>query len=265
MLDLSKFKLTFDDEFNTLSLSRGGAGTWQPAYSWAPNGMSDPSMSSWLVNPAWSGTAAADANVYSNSNGVTTIAVKPTPADVAPLDVGGKPFLSGQITTKQSFAQMYGYFEANVKMPAAAGLNSAFWLLPADGSWPPELDAVEVLGNDPTTLVMTAHDNVGGQDVATPRWATIPDASKAFHRYGVDWEPDKITWYFDGVQMAQQATPASMNKPMYLLLDILAGVAGSWIGAATRRNRADAGGLRPCLLKPSKRRRGNPPGWLRGV
>ena len=233
MLDLSNYKLTFDDEFNGLSLSSQG-GTWQPAYSWSPNGFADSTMTSWLVNPAWGPTSAADANVYSNSNGVTSIAFKPRPADVKASDVGGKDFLSGQLTTKTSFSQAYGYFEASMRLPAAAGLNSAFWLLPADGSWPPELDVVELLGNDPTTMVMTAHDDIGGgQDKANPTWTTIPDASKAFHRYGVDWQPDKLTWYFDGNQVAQQATPASMSKPMYMLLDTLSGTSGSWIGAPT--------------------------------
>jgi beta-glucanase (GH16 family) len=231
MPNLAGSKLTFDDEFNKLSLDSGSGGTWQPAYSWSPNGMTDATMSSWMMNPAWGPTSAADANVYSNNNGVASIAFKPTPADVKQGDVGGKQFLSGQLTTKTSFSQLYGYFEANMKLPSAAGLNSAFWLLPADGSWPPELDVVELLGNSPTTMVMTAHSQASGSHTANPHWANIPDASQAFHTYGVDWQPDKLTWYFDGKQVAQENTPADMNKPMYMMLDTLSGTSGSWIGA----------------------------------
>ena len=175
----------------------------------------------------WGPTSATDANVYSVSNGVLSMAVKPTPADVSAAATGNTPFLAGELTTHRSFSQTYGYFEMSAKLAAGAGVESAFWLLPEDGSWPPELDAAEVLGSSPATLVMTAHSSSG----TNPQWATIPDSTEAFHTYGVDWEPDKITWYFDGKQMAQQATPADMNKPMYMLIDTMTGTSGSWVGA----------------------------------
>ena len=218
---------TFDDEFDTLNLSTG---PWKPAISWAPNGSTDPTVSSWSVNPAWGPTSAADANVFSDSNGVLSMAVKPTPGDVKPSDVGSKPFLSGQLTTQASFSQTYGYFEMNAKLGGGAGVNSAFWLLPEDGSWPPELDVEEVLGSSPTTLVNTAHSQAGGSPSANPHWPNIPDASQAFHTYALDWEPDKLTWYFDGKQVAQENTPADMNKPMYMLLSTMTGTSSSWIG-----------------------------------
>ena len=221
-------KPTFDDEFNKLSLDNGTTGTWMPAVFYNPNGSTDPSISSWETNPNWGPTSAPDANVYSVSNGVLSMAIKPTPADVSPSDVGNAPFLAGELTTYKSFAQTYGYFETRVELASGPGTISAFWLLPTDGSWPPELDAMEVLGNDPTTLVMTAHST---SPTAGTHWSTIPDSTQAFHTYGVDWEADKITWYFDGKQMAQEATPSDMHKPMYMLLDTMAGTSGSWVGA----------------------------------
>ncbi len=218
---------TFDDEFDTLNLSTG---PWKPAISWAPNGTTDPTVSSWSMNPAWGPTSATDANVFSDSNGVLSMAIKPTPGDVKPSDVGGKPFLSGQLTTQGSFSQTYGYFEMNAKLGGSAGVNSALWLLPEDGSWPPELDVEEVLGSSPTTLVNTAHSQASGSHTANPHWSNIPDASAAFHTYALDWEPDKLTWYFDNKQVAQENTPADMNKPMYMLLSDMTGTSSSWIG-----------------------------------
>jgi len=219
-------KPTFDDEFNTLSLDNGTTGTWQPSMFYSPNGSTDPSISSWEMSPLWGPTSAADANVYSVSNGVLSMGIKPTPADVSGA-VNNTPFLAGELTTHRTFSQTYGYFETSAKLAAGAGVESAFWLLPEDGSWPPELDAMEVLGNSPTTLVTTSHSSSG----TTPQWATVPDTTQGFHTYGVDWEPDKITWYFDGKQMAQTATPSDMNKPMYMLLDTMTGTSGSWVGA----------------------------------
>ena len=219
-------KPTFDDEFNKLSLDNGITGTWMPSIFYNPNGSTDPSISSWEVNPLWGPTSSAEANVYSVNNGVLSIDIKPTPASVSAA-VNNTPFLAGELTTYHSFSQTYGYFEMNAKLASGPGTISAFWLLPADGSWPPELDAMEVLGNNPTTLVMTTHSSTP----TTSHWADIPDPTQAFHSYGVDWEADKITWYFDGKQMAQEATPSDMNKPMYMLLDTMTGTSGSWVGA----------------------------------
>ena len=219
--------MTFDDEFNSLSLNNGSGGTWSPAYGWAPNGQTSGMTSSWEATPFYGPTSGGDANVFSDNNGVLSIGIKPTPGNISD-SVGGKPFLAGEITTQSSFSQTYGYFEMNAKLSNAAGAVNAFWLLPADNSWPPELDAMEVLGNDPTTLVMTSHSNTNG---TSPYWTDIPDSSQGFHSYGVDWEPDKITWYFDGQAVKQQATPADMNKPMYMVLSTQTGTSSSWAGA----------------------------------
>ncbi len=221
----ANFSLTFDDEFDSLSFNNGTSGTWSPTYSYSPNGSTDSSLSSYQVNPLWGPTSAADDNVYSTSNGVLSIAIKPTPADIS--GVVNKPFIAGNLLTNHSFSQTYGYFEMNAKLSNAAGVVNGFWLLPQDGSWPPELDVAEVLGSDPTTLVMTSHSSGG----TTPHWTDVPDTSQAFHTYAVDWEPDKLTWYFDGKQVAQQNTPADMNKPMYLQLSALVGTSSTWTGA----------------------------------
>ncbi len=52
--------------------------------------------------------------------------------------------------------------------------------------------------------------------------------STAMHTYGVDWQKDKLTFYFDGQQVFQTATPADMHKPMYMLANLAVG--GYWPG-----------------------------------
>ncbi|MBV8615556.1 MAG: hypothetical protein JOY66_17565, partial [Acetobacteraceae bacterium] len=44
--------MTFDDEFNTLNTN-----TWQPSYSWSPNGYVAGDSTSWLVNPGYGPTS----------------------------------------------------------------------------------------------------------------------------------------------------------------------------------------------------------------
>ena len=87
--------LTFDEEFNSLSLNNGSGGTWSPTFSYNPNGATDGTLSSYQVNPLWGPTSAPDANPFSISNGVLSMAIKPTPADVK--GVISKPFIAGHI------------------------------------------------------------------------------------------------------------------------------------------------------------------------
>jgi beta-glucanase (GH16 family) len=221
-------KITFDDEFNSLSLQNGVSGTWQPSYSWSPNGYTTSDMTSWFVNPAYGPTSVPDANPYSITNGVLDMGIMPRPPDVPSTQVGGANYLSGMLTTHQSFSQEYGYFEMRAEMTGSPGTMSAFWLMPTDGSGPSEIDIAEVLGGQPTTLFTTAH--TGDQSQQMQVATTVPDLSKGFHTYAVDWEVNTITWYIDGKQVHQIATPSDMHKPMYVLLDTAAGTSGSWEG-----------------------------------
>ncbi|RZK90118.1 MAG: glycoside hydrolase family 16 protein, partial [Methylobacterium sp.] len=116
----------------------------------------------------------------------------------------------------------------------AQGMWPAFWMLPADGSWPPELDVMEMVGGAPNILRNTVHSQVsGGQRVDATHYldesnVAVPDMTSGFHTYGVDWEPDTITWYYDGHPTFQAATPADLNTPMYLIANLAVG--GAWAG-----------------------------------
>jgi Ca2+-binding RTX toxin-like protein len=103
--------------------------------------------------------------------------------------------------------------------------------MPADGSWPPELDVMEVLGQDPTTLYTTVHTLQTGTHSSAGSGVSVASMSSGYHTYGVDWEADKITWYYDGKEVFETATPADMNKPMYLIANLAVG--GYWPGAAS--------------------------------
>jgi hypothetical protein len=137
--------------------------------------------------------------------------------------------LEPALETAHSFSQTYGYFEMRAELPAGQGLWPAFWLLPANGTWPPELDVMEMLGNEPNRVYQTAHSGATGTHTMVSSSAVVSDTSAAFHTYGVDWEPDLITWYVDGQQVFQSATPADMNQPMYMIANLAVG--GDWPGS----------------------------------
>jgi len=137
-------------------------------------------------------------------------------------------YLSGMLNSYPSFWRVYGFFEARLKMPPGNGMWPAFWLLPMDGSWPPEIDVVEWLGREPTTRYCGVHSNAGGWHWSDGGPTPIPDASADFHNYGVDWQPNEMAFTFDGETVFSCATPADMHKPMYWILNLALG--GGWAG-----------------------------------
>jgi len=234
-LDRSGMKQTFADEFDSLSLysSKTKTGTWSTDFSLVGTrtmvGHTIAGVESVYVDKNFTGNSgkALGLDPFSLKDGLLTITTAPTPTDMLQY-VDNRSYTGGLLTTRGSFAQEYGYFEIRAAMPAGQGLYSAFWMLPTDGSWPPELDVFEVLGKDPNSVMMTSHDNAGGKNVYTSTFAQI-DTTK-MHTYGVDWGPDQIKYFIDGTLVATQATPASMHKEMYMLVNLGTGTQGGWIG-----------------------------------
>lgn len=226
-LDRSVLAQTFGDDFNTLRLMNGTEGVWEPKYWWAPEKgatLSGNGELQWYINPSYAPTAAS--NPFSISNGVLTITAEKTP-DAIKVEVGGHDYTSGMLTTHASFSQTYGYFEIRADMPEERGVWPAFWLLPEDGSWPPELDVVEMRGQDPNTVHVTVHSNETGKQTSVATAVSVSD-TKGFHTYGVLWQEDEIVWYFDDVAVARADTPSDMHDPMYMLVNLaVGGMAGA--------------------------------------
>ena len=96
-----------------------------------------------------------------SSPGVLTITAQQTTA-AQKAQLYNYDYTSGLLTTEKTFAQTYGYFEMRADVPLAAGAWPAFWLIPADGSWPPEFDIMETLSKDPFAAYQTEHSGIGG-------------------------------------------------------------------------------------------------------
>ena len=225
-LNLSQDKLVFDDEFNSLSLrsTSNPNGIYDTQYIFGGRTLSSNNEAEFYIDPSYNNLGI---DPFSVNNGVMTITASKTPSNIL-SQVQNLPYLSGLIETDKSFAQTYGVFEMRAQLPAGQGLWPAFWLLPSDGSWPPEIDVMEVLGNAMTKLYTTIHSSTAGTSGASP---TVANMSTGYHTYAVDWEPNTITFYFDGQEVYQVATPSDMHKPMYMIANLGVGGAGSWPGA----------------------------------
>ena len=215
--------LRFDEEFNTFSSSVDGkTGTWMTTYPYG--GESANTLPSNGEGEYYGSAASGSNSPFSLSNGILNITASKAPAGSNPY---GLPYTSGLITTDGSYSQTYGYFEVSAKLPAGAGLWPAFWMLPVAVHDNTELDVFEMLGSSPSTIYSSTHGPTGG----VSQQLSVPDTSTAFHTYGVDWEPSTVTFYMDGAKVASTPTPASMNQPMYMLLNLAVGGSTSWPGA----------------------------------
>jgi beta-glucanase (GH16 family) len=231
-LNLEGYSLTFSDEFtgDYINTSVWGTKYWWGGRTLASNGemqyFADRSTAVIQQNPHLDPfRISADPNQA--GDGILTITARPSP-DTSLTD--GLPYVSGLINTHGAFSQTYGYFEISAKVTAGQGLWPAFWLLPQSGNWPPEIDVLELLGNDPSTYYVGAHwSQAGSHAFDTQAYAAPVDLSQDFHEYGTLWTADRITFYLDGQEVYSMATPAGMNEPMYLLAGLAVG--GNWPGA----------------------------------
>ena len=112
-------------------------------------------------------------------------------------------------------------------------MTCQFWLVPNDGTHPPELDIFEIIGNVPGAVNYDFFWTANGTTQSDSQHYYTTDLSTAFHTYGCDWQADFITFYFDGVQTVQRPTPANINVPMFMIVSMSVGTSTSFQGYPT--------------------------------
>ena len=132
------------------------------------------------------------------------------------------------VTHPVRYAFKYGFTEMRARLPAGRGLLPAFWMLPTDHTYDPEIDIMEVLGQEPNVLYGTLHYRALAR---TPRGVVrTPDLSAGWHVFGLEWGPDRLVWYLDGAEWWRYANAGHIpDQTMYLLVDLAVG--GNWPGS----------------------------------
>ena len=141
------------------------------------------------------------ANVTRQLGGGLSLAVIQEPLGVRNLSAAA-------ISSRGRF--LYGRFEANLQATSVSGLVTGFFL--HRDSPRQEID-IEITGNRPTRLLVNVFYNPGAEGAkfdygyrGTP--AAIPlgfDASKASHRFAIEWDPCEIRWFVDGELVHRRA------------------------------------------------------------
>lgn len=236
-IDTSKFKLSFEENFDSGVLDRRKWSRSAPSDLVTSRTLSSNAERQVYFDPDYLGLGIQP---LSFGRGKLTITARPlTPGEravvAANVDVlppahkspalAALSYSSGRITTLGRFSQKYGYFETRARFDAGRGLWPAFWLLPANGAWPPEIDVLEALGHDPQTVYATMHSSALERQTIISKLTPTDDG---YHRYGVLWGPQTIDVYVDGVKTGSTKTPPDAHQPMYMILNLAVG--GHWPG-----------------------------------
>lgn len=155
--------------------------------------------------------------------------------------LGGLPYTSARIRTMGLRDFLYGRFEGRMKIPSTSGVWPAFWMLPSDspyGNWASsgEIDIMESV-NSANQIYGTIHhgspwpnNQYNGSNVNDGT-----DFSQDFHEYAVEWDPDEIRWYLDGVEFHRVTSAqwyssaatgnarAPFDVPFHILLNVAVG------------------------------------------
>jgi beta-glucanase (GH16 family) len=143
------------------------------------------------------------------------------------------PYRSGMVSTGPSswrssepkFSFTYGRVEARVRVPAGDGLWAALWMLPVSRHARPEIDILEILGNEPREYLMHLHPAdpnrpAIGQKI---RRADGPSFADGWHEVQLDWRPKKLQWFVDDDLVWQATGDLVPDEPMYLVANLAVG------------------------------------------
>jgi beta-glucanase (GH16 family) len=135
------------------------------------------------------------------------------------IQTGGSP-ANGSTPT---FSYTYGYSEVRAKLPSGnIGMWPSFWLLPADNSWPPEVDIMEWQGVTPNEDQVTLWWSLPNGDRARV-YNTGASLAAAYHTYGFDWQPSYADFYFDRKLVLHYTGANVPQKAMFILINLAIG------------------------------------------
>jgi beta-glucanase (GH16 family) len=226
--------LSWQDEFND------PAGTRPSSSRWVFNIGGEPQWG----NQEWQHYTDRPQNVSTDGNGNLAITARREKLPgMQNCPYGTCDLTSGRITTKGTFNQAYGRFEARIKIPSGQGLWPAFWMMGNNidsVGWPNsgEIDIMEVIGREPRTLYGTLHGPGYSGGAGLGGFTTLPAGapfSDAFHIFAIEWSEDRVVWMVDGRQYfsyARTQLPAGkvwvFDHPFFILLNVAVG--GEWPG-----------------------------------
>ncbi len=222
---LDGYELVFSEEFNGSELD---SSKWVTQYLWGDELVINSEEQHYvdIQNKPDFGY-----NPFSFDGEAITISAIETPDDLKDKAFGQK-YLSGVITSYDSFKFTYGYVEARVQLPFGRGLWPAFWLLNAyyvDDK--PEIDIMEFIGHNQDVAYHTYHYYDGeGNLRSTESEGTVGiDFTNGWHTFAVEWLPGQLIFYVDGIERHRVIDSKVSQQEMYIIANTALG--GWWPGS----------------------------------
>lgn len=144
--------------------------------------------------------------------------------------VGSNPYTSARLISRGKREFTYGRIEARIKLPQGQGQWPAFWMLGANiGTTPwPYCGEIDIMENTNTsnTVLGTMHWYNNGYTYYGGNTNTSP---QDYRVYRIDWTPQSIIWYVDGIQFHVANIANNINgtgafhNPFFIILNLAIG------------------------------------------
>lgn len=151
----------------------------------------------------------------------------------------GKEWTTGNVLANAgAFTQAYGYWEARYKYCASPGINNSFWMASTSGKgtdiWY-EIDICE--GHYMNKMNTNLHEcaTSGSIKQHSETYRSQYDLSADYHTYGLQWTPEYLYYYFDGVLVHTKKNPLNNTKDPEEAFARLSSAVLSWAGSITHK------------------------------
>lgn len=213
-LDLDRYRLTFNEDFDTLDVSANGP------------------HSRWVAHTPWNGDFGdarfldpTPGRPFTLKDGILSITMS--------REAGqwGSGLLAANNSRNTGFSQSGGYFEVRAKLAHGLGVWPGIWLASSGkpGEIAPEVDIAEYYGRDPTSYMATGHLWKDGKDLAgktTEIFVEPGSLESGFHTYGVSIDARALNFYLDRRLVATLPSSPDYLHPVYPIVNLAAG--GGW-------------------------------------
>ena len=222
---LDDYELVFSDEFTGASLDTS---KWNTSFLWGTdlfiNGEEQYYVD--IANEPDFGF-----NPFSFDGNNLTISTIETPAEMSEKALN-QPYLSGLITSYDSFKFTYGYAETRARFTHGRGYWPAFWLLNAyyvDAK--PEIDIMEFIGHNQDVMYHTYHYFDSDGELRSTKSHPVPgiDFTADYHTFAVEWSPGTLVFFVDGIETKRIVDINVSQQEMYVLANQAVG--GWWAGS----------------------------------
>lgn len=156
----------------------------------------------------FSGSKFDPANVHV-TNGSLRLQVK--------KDSGGR-WRGGGVSL--NLPRTYGVYQVRLRLSAATGTRGVALLWPSDGTWPPEIDFLEIGADSPQRTASRQTLHFGSNQMIHTNYRSH---FTEWHTIGLRWRPGHLTYLCDGVERKHVSSSHVPARNMNLHLQVATG------------------------------------------